>query len=326
MMIWGGAFNLVERVSVSGCVLWFLESLSVCAVNCFMIISGFFLAYNRKVEISKIADLLLIVVFYRFLNYVVSEMVLKQAFSIKSMIKTFIPANYFAVFYVVSYMFSPFLSVLFDKLQPTYQKRFVLLCVSIFVLVPTFLDMMENIGVHLYSIYPILVNGSGAGYTIVQFIVSMVIGMFLRRCGWCPKISLLLGVYIVLSLIVTALIGFFPSFYNYCNIFTVATAVCVFLIFKQMKCTSKLINYVSKSVFAIFCIHTSGIVNKMWRRYCITPEHINEDLGSLVIWTIISVVGMFFCCLVVDIFFRHTLGVLKDKLLRKLPPLLYIKE
>ncbi len=322
----GGAFNLVERMSFSGGTLWFLESLSVCAVNCFMIISGYFLAYNKKVEISKIADLLLIVIFYRFLNYVVSDMILQQSFSIKSVIKTFIPANYFAIFYIVTYVFSPFLSVLFDNLQPIYQKRFVFLCISIFVLIPTFVDMMENIDVDLYSISPVLINGSGAGYTIVQFFVAMIIGIFLRRCGWCPKISLLLGVYVGLSLIVTILIGTFPSLYNYSNIFTVITAVCVFLIFKQIKCTNKLINYISKSVFSIFCIHTSGIANKMWRQYCITPEHINEDLSNLVIWTIISVGGMFCCCLVIDIVFRNTLGVLKDKLLRKLPSLLCIKE
>ena len=43
----GGAFNYAENKPLNSFILYFLESLSICAVNCFMIISGYFLAYNK---------------------------------------------------------------------------------------------------------------------------------------------------------------------------------------------------------------------------------------------------------------------------------------
>ena len=42
--------NMLGRV-----ILYLLESLSICAVNCFMIISGYFLAYNKKVKLATYA-------------------------------------------------------------------------------------------------------------------------------------------------------------------------------------------------------------------------------------------------------------------------------
>lgn len=65
----GGGANYNFYVSNNKILLQLLNSLSVCAVNCFMIISGYFLAYNKKVKLWKVLELLLIVIFYRLIDY-----------------------------------------------------------------------------------------------------------------------------------------------------------------------------------------------------------------------------------------------------------------
>lgn len=61
----GGAFALVKELPVDNAVLRLLEAFCICAVNCFMIVSGYFLYENDKVKFGKILDILLIVIFYR---------------------------------------------------------------------------------------------------------------------------------------------------------------------------------------------------------------------------------------------------------------------
>ena len=64
--IMGGALGYAQGASHT--LLLFLESISICAVNCFMIISGFFLYGAKKVKLSKVAELLFIVYTYRLLD------------------------------------------------------------------------------------------------------------------------------------------------------------------------------------------------------------------------------------------------------------------
>ena len=61
----GGAFVIVRDIPTDNFILHFLESLCICAVNCFMIVSGYFLYTNKTIKFGKVCDILLIVVFYR---------------------------------------------------------------------------------------------------------------------------------------------------------------------------------------------------------------------------------------------------------------------
>ena len=77
----GGAFNYVKNLPVNSFVLYFFESLSICAVNCFMIISGYFLAYNKTVKLSKIVDLLFIVILYNLFDLILAILLKENVFS-----------------------------------------------------------------------------------------------------------------------------------------------------------------------------------------------------------------------------------------------------
>lgn len=324
----GGAFNLVYDNSVEKFILYFLESFGICAVNCFMIILGYFLAYNKKVKLGKALDLVLIVIFYRVFDYIISVFLGFEMFSVKSFCFRFVPVNYFAVFYIVTYIFSPFLVKLFDSISEKNQCYFVFVVVVIFVIWPSVIDLGMNLisGLQLEGVSTISISGNMRGYTIVQFFVDIIIGMYLRRKKINPKSWILLVTYLGPVLIMTFGISRFPSLYDYCSIFTFISAISLFLLFNKLNFQSKVVNFISKSVFAIFCIHTLPVANILWRKYFITPEHISSGTGKMFIWTIISVAVMFTACLCLDIIVRYTFGFLKNKFCSKCPVILDTEE
>ena len=316
----GGAFVYARNFPTENFVLHFLESLSVCAVNCFMIVSGYFLYTNRRIKFSKVADILLIVVFYRFLNYLMQIVFLREPVSVKHLIALFLPMNYFAIFYVICYMFSPFAAKMWNDLDNRKSDILVSLLLSIFVVVPTLLDISENVNLKIAaSLSPISTVGNGGGYTIVQFFVMLSLGMWLRKRKFAPKANMLLGFYIGSSLIMTLLIKMLPSLYNYCSIFTVITAVCIFLLFNKMKMQNRALNFCSKSCFAIFCIHTGGFANTLWKKYLITEGHFTTGFANTLFWAFVSVIAMFFACLVLSVLCRLFFGKIKEKICGALP-------
>ena len=160
----GGAFVYARNFPTDNFVLHFLESLSVCAVNCFMIVSGFFLYTNKKIKFSKVADILLIVVFYRFVNYFGQVVFLGEEFSVKHLLVLFLPMNYFAIFYVVCYMLSPFVAKLWNDLDNKKSDILIGLLMAIFIIIPTLLDIAENLNIKIAApLSPITTLGNGGG-------------------------------------------------------------------------------------------------------------------------------------------------------------------
>lgn len=321
----GGAFNYAENKPLNSFILYFLESLSICAVNCFMIISGYFLAYNKSVKFSKILDLLFIVVLYKLFDFALSIILGLKSFSIKSFVACFIPSNYFAIFYIITYIFSPFIVIVFDNISKKLQNILLILLLLIFVCLPTCIDIIGNIGVNLNSISPISTNGNGAGYTVVQFLIMLVVGMYLRRNEIKGNPFVLLSIYIISSLIMTIFIKHFSSLYNYCSMFTVINAVCLFLLFNRLHFSSKIINFISKSVFSIYCLHVCFTMNELWKNYCIKPEFVGGGILEELLCVVISVSLMFIICLVIDIIMRSSIIHCKNKIFTKLPNLFSIE-
>ena len=132
----GQAFLITSILPKTNFLLHFFESLSICAVNCFMIVSGFFLLGNKKIKIAKIVDILVIVIFYQYLDYFARVLIFKEIFSFKHLLKIWLPVNYFALFYCISYLFSPFLSKLYEQMDNKISTCFTILLVVIFVLYP----------------------------------------------------------------------------------------------------------------------------------------------------------------------------------------------
>ena len=324
----GGAFILVKGKTIDNFILHFLESLSVCAVNCFMIVSGFFLYTNKQIKFSKILDIILIVIFYNYINYFCKVIFSDESLSLKSVISCTFPANYFAIFYVISYILSPYISKIYRELNYKKVDFLTMIICVLFIGIPTFVDVAKDLNYFKTDpgfLSPISIYGNVCGYTIVQFVVSLSIGMWIRKREIQIKTSILLCIYITSSLLLTIGIYKLPSLYNYCSCLTVVNAMCLFLLFQKIRIQNIFINYAAKSCFAIFCIHVGGFANGLWKQYMITEEHLSYGVFTTLWWTALSVGVMFFGCLLLSIIMRIIFGKVKDLLCKKMP-VIYIEN
>jgi len=316
----GGAFVFARNYPVDNFVLHFLESLGVCAVNCFMIVSGYFLFTNTKINFGKVADILLIVIFYRVLDYSMQVVFGGEPFALKGLVACFLPANYFAIFYVICYMLSPVIARIWNEMESRLANFLIILLLAIFIVIPTCLDLIVDLHIlnNADALSPVATMGNGGGYTIVQFLVMLSLGMWLRKSQLTVPTWILLCMYLISSLIMTIFIAKLPSLYNYCSIFTVITAVCLFLLFCKLDFQNTAINYCAKSCFAIFCIHTGAFANALWHKI-ITEEHFANGALQTLIWMFVCVGVMFLCCMALSIVMRVMFGKLKDRICNFLP-------
>lgn len=301
----GGAFVLVKDLHLENTILRLLEAFCNHAVNCFMIVSGYFLYTNNKIKFGKVFDILAIVIFYNYLNLFCEIIFLNHPFSIRRIIGCILPANYFAIFYVICYILSPFVAKCFRDISFKSVNLLMAMLSLIFIVIPTFLDIANDL--HIFKdpgfLSPISLIGNGGGYTIVQFFVMLSLGMWIRKTDFSSAIWKLLLTYAVSSLAIF-ICQKKISAYNYDFIFNVTAATSIFLLFNKFKFQNKVINFASKSCFAIFCIHTSAFANTIWRQYFITKEHIQNGTSLAVLWMLISVSVMFCSCLAISFIMR----------------------
>lgn len=322
----GGVIRIVKDNPLNSFSSQLFEGLCVLAVNCFMIISGYFLYTNKKIKTGKILDLILVVIFYHYVDYALRLLFTEEIFSLKSFIGNILPYNYFMIFYVVSYMLSPFVAQSYQKMDFKQASVLTFILAFLFLLIPTVLHLANDLNILKLNIIealsPISTSGDNNGYTVVQFMVDLCIGIYLRKLeqnGWKIKWYWLLGVFVLIAVVFAFVADRIPSVDAYCNIAVVLMAVCFFLLFKKMNFKSKVLNYFSKSTFAIFCIHTGSFFNNTVWKKIINYENLNGNVLLFVGCSLLYVLEMFALCLALSIVMRAAFGRVKNAVCNKMP-------
>ena len=113
----GGGFEYVKYGSINFYILYILESVFICAVNLFMLISGYFMINSMKRSLWKPIELFVQVIIFSLGLYVLKIIVNADDFSVKSLVGRFIPSNYFVVLYCTVYIISPYINKLMLSLD-----------------------------------------------------------------------------------------------------------------------------------------------------------------------------------------------------------------
>jgi len=316
----GGAFEIVKNLSAENNIFRLLEAFCSCAVNCFMIVSGYFLFTNTKLRFGKIVEVLIIVIFYRFFDYIGRFLFLHEVFSIPHLVACLFPANYFAIFYVVCYLFSPFVAKIFRECSDKNINFLMGALLVVFIIIPSFLDVAIDFKIFKDPgfLSPISILRNANGYTIIQFFTMLCLGMWIRKIEFNPKTWILVLVYCVSSICIWIFEDrSFALSYN--QILNVLAAVSLFLLFKKIRTQNNFINFAAKSCFAIFCIHTGLFANTLWTKYCITVEHFSNGVVESIVWMFISVLVMFTGCLLISIIMQMLFGKVKTRICNLLP-------
>lgn len=295
--------GLVISQGIGNKFLWFLEGLSICAVNVFVLMSGYLLSTTQKRDILKPVKLIIQVVIFNEAFYFVSVILGSAELSLKQIVYNLIPANWYVMVYAGLYLVSPYINIVLNYLyeKKTY-KRFLFTIILLYSIYPMFTDEIRVIfSTGELGISTIGALGSQGGYTIINFIIMYIIGYALRRYDFSQKIKypiLLIAIFFT-ALVVSISAYFEHKIFNdnpsleYCSPFVIAEAVFIFVLFTKMKFESKIINFLAKSAFTVYLIHINFIFHLKIDQYA------SQSLPILIIHLILSILIIYFAGIVI---------------------------
>ena len=250
------ALGLVTEGTANYYLLQFLEILFICAVNLFVLISGYFLCNSNSRKAVKAVELVAQVMLIGMAKHLIPAILFRAPVSVGSLLGAAIPNNYYVTLYLAVYLLSPYVNLALKKLSDKQFSVLLVLCGVLFSVWPTILDMVYAItGYNFNGMYPIGSGGSQYGYNFLNFMLMYLLGAFLYRKPSSKALWDGLGFMGCLALLFVWQI-FYPAIARaYCNPLVIGMAVFAFRLFTHLQFSSKLVNTLAKSAFTCFLFH-----------------------------------------------------------------------
>jgi surface polysaccharide O-acyltransferase-like enzyme len=294
--VFGAALGIVGK-SIPGTIF---ECLFIVAVNCFVLISGYF---GIKVSYKSFLRLYITIFTYTF-GFAVLSALYHQSLDIKRIGLSFLSFSHspywFTNVYFSLYFLSPLLNLFIERIN---RCEFIVTLV-ILTFVSFILGFFSKGDINL------------TGYNAMNFIFLYFIGRFIRiyikdNTLMKNKITYF-SIYIVCSLIIAVLLllttklgisGIYVlglNSLNYNSPLVVIASVALFMFFRSIKIQSKIINWLSVSSLSIFLIHGNPSV---YKHYQDLFKYINIHYGQK--WYIVGlysacVLLIMLCCIFID--------------------------
>ena len=107
----GGALSNVTVGSANYYLSYFIESLCIVSVNCFVLISGYFLIIKKETNINKLVKLVLTLLFYSLILFAIAVLLGLKPFSLKELVLAIVPflagRRWFIETYIILYPLPP---------------------------------------------------------------------------------------------------------------------------------------------------------------------------------------------------------------------------
>ena len=287
---------------------WSYQSIALCAVNCFVLISGYFSNVNsHKLKLKKIIQLYGQVLFYSVGIYVILLLTGVKNFSAADAIHSIFPVlsgqYWFFSSYILLLILMPFLNVMLSKLSNYSLKLLTIIIVVVFYVVPLFSIVFMQ-----YDI----TEGMG----IIGFITLYVIGHSLRRLKIkISKLNCVIGLVVNCAVIIAS--KFALSFlvnrleieagtgllYHYNTIFQLINAALLLLLFKDIKLNNKVAKvakFIGASAFGIYLLHEHpSIRGVIWNTKLYTFM-LEAKLPIFIIFTLLIPFALLILCFALD--------------------------
>lgn len=268
-------------------ISWVLEGIAIVAVNCYVLISGYFLVTSKNFRISKVLGLVVQVLFYSATIYLLLLATSKVAFNPTDLVTVFLPTltgqYWFISAYVGLYLLSPFLNKL---IQSMTRRQHRILCLTL---------------VGLFSIWPTLFWQQGGGYmiergySVVWFIVLYVIAAYLRlhykpsmnikrwilRYGlvtiWLPVVGLVTS-FLTAATHDPMIYQWRDTLFMYNSVLVLAASVALFLLFINLRVKNPHVNWAIKFfaplTLGVYLLHEHPMVRGwLWQGVQTTESH-----------------------------------------------------
>lgn len=232
------AFNQYADISLPRAVV---VDFSICAVNVFVLITGYFGASFR---FKKLFNLLFQVAFVIALTFMLLSL---PQFGSDFVINKRIFVYWFIYAYIGLLVVSPLLNNL------NFGRKTLLVFILIFYIITSFFDLF----VECYSFRH--------GYSFTWFIVVYLIGVYIRQ--YRPNVSKLglIGIFLLALSLNVCLTAFVPKAAFYSNPFVVVESISLFMFFLKLEpFHNKIVNYLAASATMIYLVNDSLVGEKIY--------------------------------------------------------------
>ena len=241
--------RLPPRNTPNETVYFCYESLAICGVDLFVLLTGYFSVREDRIKLRKIVDLLIDVAFWCFIGFMLNVATGDRPFSLKELIRDMFPIIFGGRWFVKAYILLMLLVPFINRVSLTIDKKSfrTLLCIQLL----------------LFSIWPSFLPNppfDDYGYSFIHFITIYMIAAYMRLyvdrypakwlciCGYLASFAIVL---------LTKVMNWgYEWAYNYP--FVIAEALFLFMYFKQISLKSSLTNRLASCAFGVYLIHTNS--------------------------------------------------------------------
>ena len=301
----GGGFRYAQNYGINTFIMAVFETVSICAVNLFVLISGYFLRTTRERDLLKPLELFARFFVFGLMFLLINEIPLGNGITFDDIVGYFMPSYWFVFVYSALYVISPYINIVWDHLDKSGRKILMTISIILFSVYPTLVNIFQYwSNRQLQGISTVGLEGSQAGYTIVNFVLMYLLGCAVRDMESMPETrkvaGLLIADYVAVILFTyIEMLGtgkeiFATTALNYDNPLIIAQAALVFLLFCKMNIGSnKVINFLGGASFPVYLIHIN-----MLKWFDIETLSTGSPV-LLIIKMILIAVGIYLFCTVI---------------------------
>ena len=269
-------------------------------INCFMMITGYFMCKNT-ISIKKFLKLLFEIVFYRLIIYALFVSFGYSSFSLIELIKVLLPINEISLDFVgcflIFWLFIPFLNLLISHMNEKIHVRLIFLCSFLYIILGTVKQVTMNY----------------VSWFIVLYFIASYIRLYPKNCYSNTKLWGIITIFSIVVSVISVVLGvwlgikmnknlryFFVSDSN--TLLAVVVGVSSFMFFKNIKIHyNKVINTIAATTFGILLIHANSDTMRqwLWKDLLDVVGHYKSSLMPL--YSICCVLAIFIVCVVIDI-------------------------
>ncbi len=302
-----GHFNTLDSRSI-----WQLtvEAFAIIGVNCFTIISGYF---GIRLRLRSCLSFIFQCLFYSVGIYTAISIAIPSFFSWEGWIESWLILSHNDLWYVPAYFGLMIISPVLNAGLESLTKKQYALVLTLFAFFNIWLGWVWN------------AQFNPTGYTIVQLIFVYMIGRYIRLYG-CKKANAgrtlfthrPIWIYIGGNILVLGTSIWMPSVkaFAYNSPAVLLSTIGLFLVFRNMEFTSRAVNIIAKSAFAVYLIHKNPLiwgniirpsVRYMW-------EHLS--LPAFSVAAILLIIAIFMAAIIADGIRRQIYEICVNRFLR----------
>ena len=311
----GGVIDQYKFGSLGYTLFWLIESFCMVSVNAFVLITGYY-GTTSKFKTSKVLKFSMEIIAFSILCTILSIALGNNNVGMKEIFYSLVPLTskryWFASNYALLLFVQPVLNIIINKMDKETLKRFVLILIILFSVVPTFFIWNREI--------------TGTGMDITWFIVLYLVGAYIKLYGlnmftrnrWFALYIILTGLLFISDIAVPGFtklvlgsvsgVGIF-NYYN--TIFVFCSSVCFFMIFisreKSNRCLNTYFAPIGAYALGAYLVSDHRVIRSiLWERINLI-QYLDNPL-LLLIYMVLVNIGIFALGIALDSIVKRILN------------------